>query len=99
MQRQENTVALKHYEHLTRMRRVAGDHYLLGIGLINAGKTQESIAALMQSLRIDPLLELAHEQLAVLFEHHNDHARADSHRKTLREIRSYRRSYPLSTTH
>lgn len=97
MQRQENAVALDRYEQLTRMRRVAGDHFLMGICLINAGRTQESIAALLQSLRIDPLLELAHEQLVVLFDHHNENARADSHRKALREIQFHHRSYPMTT--
>ncbi|WP_146582228.1 tetratricopeptide repeat protein [Neorhodopirellula pilleata] len=94
MQQQDNAVALQHYDRLTKIRRVAGDHYLLGVCLINAGRTQESIEALLLSLRIDPLLELAHEQLAVLFEHHGDPTRGDAHRKALREIRSFRRSYP-----
>jgi len=93
MQRGDNSDAMQRYQRLTTMRRVAGDHYLLGICRINAGNTQGAVTALLESLRIDPLLEMAHEQLAVLFDHHGDTSRAESHRKALRQTRAYRRSH------
>jgi Tfp pilus assembly protein PilF len=90
LQRQDNAVAMQRFEQLIQMRRNAGDHYLLGICLINAGRLQEATVSLLESLRIDPLLELAHEQLAAVFQNQGEMSRAESHVQALRQIRSYR---------
>ncbi|WP_283431890.1 cytochrome c3 family protein [Neorhodopirellula lusitana] len=91
---QRNAVALKKFETLTHNRRVSGDHYLLAICLINAGQVDAAVASLENALRIDPTLWVAHEQLAVLFQHLDKPARSRAHRKAMVEIKSQALSIP-----
>ncbi|WP_160168299.1 hypothetical protein [Novipirellula maiorica] len=85
---QDNATAMQWYQQLTKYRRVAGDHYLLGICQINAEQIDEAIASLRQALRIAPNLVVAHEQMAVLLDHQGESDQAAAHRIAVRDLRA-----------
>ncbi|WP_345688122.1 cytochrome c3 family protein [Novipirellula caenicola] len=85
---QDNATAMQWYQELTKYRRVAGDHYLLGVCQINAEQLDEAIASLRQALRIAPNLVVAHEQIAVLLDYQGESDQAAAHRIAVRDLRA-----------
>jgi tetratricopeptide (TPR) repeat protein len=85
---EDNQSALKWYRELTKLRRVSGDYFLVGLCESNAGNPDQAIKAFEQALRIDPTLLLAHQRLALLLEQSGDTARAQKHLDAIRKIRA-----------
>lgn len=89
---QDNQLALKWFEELTRTRRVSGDHFMVGVCQLNAGNVEEAVAALEQALRIDPALLPAHEDLERIFSQTGNLQRSRAHARAAHALRALSRS-------
>ncbi len=84
---EDNQLALHWYRQLTKLRRVSGDFFLLGLCESNTGDRDAAMRAFEQALRIDPTLLPAHEHLARLLEEMGHHQRSRLHFDLIRGIR------------
>jgi tetratricopeptide (TPR) repeat protein len=85
---EDNQSALQWYRQLTKLRRVSGDFFLLGLCESNAGNVDAAIEAFEQALRIDPTLVPAHEHLARVLQDSGNTHRARLHQQAIRSLRS-----------
>lgn len=85
---EDNQSALHWYRQLTKLRRVSGDFFLLGLCESNAGNVDAAIAAFEQALRIDPTLVPAHEHLARILQESGEKQRSQLHQKTITSLRA-----------
>ncbi|TWU16667.1 tetratricopeptide repeat protein [Allorhodopirellula heiligendammensis] len=85
---QDNQAAISWYHQLTQMRRVSGDHFMLGVCELNANQTQSAILAFEQALRIDATLVIAHEYLAQALRAADEIERCHLHEQVARELRT-----------
>ncbi|MEM9367877.1 MAG: cytochrome c3 family protein [Planctomycetota bacterium] len=83
--RQRNSILAKpHYQRLTALRRLSGDHYFHGLCCVNTGETEGAIQSFQSVLRIDAHLAAAHQQLAVIFASRGERELAESHNEASR---------------
>lgn len=87
LKRQDNEAARSSYQELTEMRRVSGDHFMLGVCELNANRIEPAIVAFEQALRIDSTLIVAHEYLAQIFQAENRMDRSRLHQQAARRLR------------
>ncbi|KLU07640.1 hypothetical protein RISK_000317 [Rhodopirellula islandica] len=85
---QDNEAAKSWYRELTQMRRVSGDHFMLGVCELNANRIEPAILAFEQALRIDSTLLVAHEYLAQIFQAENRMDRSRLHQQAARRLRA-----------
>lgn len=88
LKRQDNEAARATYQELTAMRRVSGDHFMLGVCELNANRIEPAILAFEQALRIDSTLIVAHEYLAQIFQAENRMERSRLHQQAARRLRA-----------
>ncbi len=88
LREQDNREALKWFQELTRVRRVSGDHFMLGVCQLNAGNVDEAVSALEQALRIDPALLPAHEDLQRIFAEMGAGPRSRAHGRAVKALRA-----------